>query len=457
MLTDREAACDAKTKHYDVIIAGGGTAGWVAALSAARMNRKVLMIEKKGYLGGTLASGLPIHGFFDGHQRQVVKGIAHEFIERLAAAGQSTGYHYTDLWFNAFVVMNSAAVKPVIFDMLHEADVDLLLFSQIIGCHRHGQFIKSVVVQNKSEQEVIAGDVFIDATGDAWLASLAGAEMQRMPEHTQPPSLVLRIENVDVGRLRTYLCEHPENYLSYRLRPGKQLTKDFIENTQFFFTFPDKVRKLEYKGNYSPFIDRFMFTTMPNTNGVIVNMLRAHQVDCTSSHSLTRASIEMYRNVLHLIEGFKTHIPGFENCYLCDCEPEIQVRETRRIDGEYTLSFDDVMQGAAFTDSIAVGGYFIDIHSPTDAHGTWVRTDKGYGIPYRTMLPKRLENLLVTGRCISGTREASASYRVMATCMALGQAAGTAAALSLKEGCSFRSINVNLLRDILRDQEAVVE
>jgi hypothetical protein len=446
-----------RTADYDVVVVVGGTAGWAAALAAARLNRKVLVVERKGYVGGTLASGLPIHGFYDGEQRRVVKGIADEFVARLVAAGESTGYHFTDLWFNAFVVMNSAAVKPVIFDMLYGAGVELLLYSQVVDVVKDGDSVRAIVVQNKTGQQVIGGRVFIDASGDAALAHLAGAAMQPAAGDSQPPSLVIRLENVDVDRLRRFLCQHPENYPTFRLRPGKQLTGEFIRTTQFFFTFPDKVRLLEYQGEYSPFIDRFMFTTMPNTRGVIVNMLRAHRSDGTSSHSLTRATVELYRNALSLVQGFRRHIPGFEACYLCDCEPELQIRETRRILGEYTMQAEDVMQGKAFADSIAAGGYFVDIHSATDAHGTWIRTDKGYGIPYRTMLPRQVDSLLVTGRCISGSKEASASYRVMATCMALGQAAGTAAALAVRDGCAPRELDVELLRMTLRENDAIVD
>jgi hypothetical protein len=200
-----------------------------------------------------------------------------------------------------------------------------------------------------------------------------------------------------------------------------------------------------------------MFTVMPGTRGVIVNMLRAHRVDCNSSMSLSQATGLLYRNALNLVDGFRDLIPGFKDAYLCDCEPELQIRESRRILGEYTMQLEDVMTGTGFADSIAVGGYFIDIHSATDAHGTWVRTDKGYGIPYRTMLPVQVENLLVTGRCISGTGQASASYRVMATCMALGQAAGAAASLCADRGCLPRGLDVDLLRKKLLEQDAIVD
>jgi hypothetical protein len=143
-------APDSSPRNYDVVVAGGGTAGWMAALSAAREGKSVLMIERKGYCGGVLCSGLSIYGFHDVTHRQVVKGYAHEFVQRLKQRGGSDGYTLLDLWHASMVSVDAAIVKPVIVEMLYEAGVDVLLHAQIVEVVREGRRIVGVVVQEKS-------------------------------------------------------------------------------------------------------------------------------------------------------------------------------------------------------------------------------------------------------------------------------------------------------------------
>ena len=442
-------------ERYDVVVAGGGTAGWMAALSAARCGKTVLVVERKGYLGGALASGLPIHGFSNARHQQVVAGFPQEFVERLNAVGGGSGFIHTDLWFAKFVVTNPAIVKAVIFEMLHEAGVEILLYAQIVDVVTDGRRVEGLIVQKKTEREMILADTFIDASGDGTLCCYAQAPMQTI-DTLQPPTLVFRIENVDVPALRKYVADHPEVYMQGRMLPGKSMTKEFLETTSFFYVFQDRMGDVPFRGDYSPLINRFMFTSTPDDRGIVVNMLRGLHVDGKRSESLTEATIHLYRNLVPLVESFREIVPGFSRCTLCDAEPEIQLRETRRIIGDYTMVTEDVVEGKFPEDAIAVGGYFIDIHSSTDSAGTWKLLEKPYGIPYRALIPKSLDNVLVAGRCISGNREAAASYRVMATCMAMGQAAGTAAALASAAGGRVRDIDTKRLRDRLAEDKAIL-
>ncbi len=447
---------------HDVVVVGGGTAGWAAALAAARVGRSVLVVDRKGYLGGALGTGLPIHGFSNARHEQVVAGIAAELVERLGPVGGAGGLARTDLWFAKYVVTNPAVVKATILEMLDEAGVELLLFSQMVEARLDGRRVAGIVVQKKSERELVAGRTFVDASGDAALCLASGVPMQRLDE-LQPPSLVFRIENVDVAALRRYLVEHPERYMTGRMLPGKQVSREFLEAATFFFVFPELVGEVPFKGDYSPYINRFMFTTTPDERGVVVNMLRARGVDGTRSESLSRATVDMYRNLVALVEFFRSRIPGFSRCSLCDSEPEIQLRETRRVVGDYSLTAEDVVGGRFFEDTIAVGGYFIDIHSSTDSAGTWKLLEKPYGIPDRSLLPQGIENVVVAGRCIAGEREAAASFRVMATCMATGQAAGEAAALAAgadpagPDAGRLRGVDPAELRRRLRGGGAIVD
>ncbi len=440
---------------YDVIVVGGGTAGWVAALAAARQKKDVLLVERKGYLGGVLASGLPINGFFDASQRQVVKGYADELVVRLQEFSGGTDYRLTDLWFGGQVFVDPAVVKPALIEMCHEAGVEILMFSQVVDVVLEGNRVGSIVVQSKSSQEVLRGRSFVDASGDAALSHLAGAPLQEM-KRLQPPTLVFRLENVDLEALREHLVAHPEDFMQGRMLPGRQMTREFFETTDMFFVFPDLVEKIGIKGEYAPFIDRFMFTATPGGSGVVVNMLRALGIDGSSSRSLSQATVDLYRNLIPLVDFYRKNIPGFQHCVLCDAEPEIQLRETRRIAGDYTITAEDALGGESFDDNIAVAGYFIDIHSSEHSHGTWKLLEKPFGIPYRSLLPQNLEGVVTAGRCISGSEEAAASYRVMATCMAVGQAAGTAAALSADGDTTPREIDVEQLRRVLKREGAIL-
>jgi len=435
-------------KVFDVLVAGGGTAGWMAALAAAREGKEVLLVERKGYPGGVLGSGLAVYGFHDAKHRRVVEGYAHEFVERLTRIGGSDGYTLLDLWHASMVTVDAALVKPLIFEMLHEAGVKTLLYAQICDAVRSGRTLKEVVVQEKTGRRSVSAKMFVDATGDALLPFLAGLPFEACEEQ-QPPTLVLRIENVDLGELRGYLLGHPEQYVNWRMLPGKTVDEAFLRNCRKFLIFPDLVKEFPYAGDYAPLINRVMFTCTPKDSGVTVNMLRARDVDGTSSESLTRASFDVYRNVVPFVEFFRRRLPGFSRCRLVDCEPELQLRETRRIAGLTPMRTEDVLEGRFPRDTIAVGGYFMDIHSAKDSGGKWVMTPGAFGIPYGALVAKDADNLLAAGRCISGSREAAAAYRVMATSMAMGQAAGTAAALCADAGCTASDLDVGRLRERL--------
>jgi hypothetical protein len=199
-----------------------------------------------------------------------------------------------------------------------------------------------------------------------------------------------------------------------------------------------------------------MFTCTPDCRGVTVNMLRAHEIDGTSSESLTQATFDVYRNLLLLVDFFRQRIPGFSRCRLVDSEPEIQLRETRRMIGEYTIQADDVVGSRFPADTISVGGYFIDMHSAKDSGGHWVMVPGAFGIPYRAITSKDADNLFAAGRCISGAREAAAAYRVMATSMAMGQAAGIAAGLCIEKKCPSKNIDIRLLQSRLLETGMVL-
>lgn len=443
---------------YDVIVAGGGTSGWVAGLAAARNNARVLVIDGRGYLGGNLASGLPIVGMHDSQYRQVVKGVAQEFIERLENVDGAEEPDFTPMWNNSAIPIDPVLVKSVIFEMLTEAEVDILLYSRVIAASATNNQLRNITVQTKEGPRIFTANVFIDATGDADLAALLNLPLKKGDAEgkMQASSLIFRMCNVDLGALRDFLVQNKNAFVDWRMRPGEKITEKFLRNTKIFLILPELLDKIQTKGDYRPLVDRVMFCVLPDERSVLVNMLQAYGVDGTRSESLTRGTIDLRVNVVSLIEFFRKYIVGFDQAYVVDADPNILMRETRRIIGQYILTEEDVLTGRQFDDNIAIGAYYIDFHNPSDPHCDSTLIKVPYGIPFRCLVPQGVDNLLVAGRAISGTSRAAGSYRVMGPCMAVGEAAGTAAALAVQDSVPITKLDVDKLQQTLVKQRAVV-
>lgn len=444
---------------YDVIIVGGGTSGWIAALAAARNNAKTLVIDGRGYLGGNLASGLPIVGMHDTQYRQVVQGIVQEFIDRLVNVNGAEEPDFTPMWNNSLIPIDPVLVKSVILEMLIEAEVDILLYGGAVAASATNNQLRNITVQAKEGQRSFTAKVFIDATGDADVAALLNSPMEKgnAEGKMQASSLIFRMCNVNLGTLRNFLIQNKNAFVDWRMRPGERITEKFIRDTKLFLILPELLDKIQTKGDYRPLVDRVMFCVLPNERDVLVNMLQAYGIDGTRSESLTRGTVDLRVNVVPLIEFFRKHIPGFSQAYAVDADPNILVRETRRIVGQYILTEEDVLTGHQFDDSIAIGAYYIDVHNPSDPHCDCTLIKAPYGIPFRCLVTQGVDNLLVTGRAISGTSRAAGSYRVMGTCMAVGQAAGTAAALAVQDNIPVTKLDVDKLRRTLIKQRAIVD
>jgi hypothetical protein len=447
-------------RQRQVVVVGGGTAGWVAALAAARNGADVFVIERRQHFGGNLSSGLPILGFFNVQSQQIVKGIADELVQRLLPLRGTDGYQLYDLWASSMVALEPIIVKSVIQQMLEEAGVNFLFAAQVTDVVVEDKRLAGLVVQKKSGRELVKADVYIDATGDAELACLAGAPVRLGAEGSgamQPATLLFRLLNIDVRALRDHLKRHPDDYVDWRMKPGTRITAEFLESVPIGLAFTRFLDQARENGDYDATIDRVMWAMFPNDRSMLVNMLRPFDVDGTRSESITDGLRQMRPEVLKLEAFFRKYIPGCHNAYAVDVDPELLLRETRRIEGEYVLTAQDVFDGRQFDDSIGLGGYYVDVHNPGDPGCACVLSEGTYGIPYRCLLPKGIDNLLVAGRCISGTQEAAGSFRVMATCMAIGEGAGTAAALAVKIGATPRAIDREILRRKLIAGGALVE
>jgi hypothetical protein len=442
-------------KSYDIVVVGGGPAGINAAIAAGRKKKKVLLIERHGFLGGmsTIASVYPWMTFHTENGTQVIKGIAEEIVQKLKDRGASPGHLRDTCGFVYSVTPYDPEVYKVLaVELLQDAGVDLLVHSFVDHLTVENDRITAIEITSKSGRMKIQAEQFIDASGDADLAFLSGAPTLKGrdgDQKTQPLTMKFRMRGVDLDKIKEHMLNHQDNF--FKKTPFDELPDLPLTAVQGFYK--------EWKEAKLPINrDQVLFFAGPAKDEVLVNMTRVQDLDGTRIEDLTKAEFEGRKQVLMIADFLVKWIPGFEEASISSTGAQIGIRESRRIEGEYILTKEDVTAGKAFEDVISKSGYPIDIHAPS-GNGmeiAWVEGDGSFDIPYRTLVPKKINNLLVAGRCISTTHEALATTRLTPSAMAVGQAAGTAASLALETKCSPREIDVKRLQEMLVEDGMVL-
>ncbi len=407
--------------EVDVLIVGGGSAGWSAAAAAARRGASTLLVEQYGFLGGMMTAGDvgcicgPYTCAPGSTTKQIVFGLCGEFMRRLESHGAGYKYHHR------FQVDHHQA-KVVLDEMIVEADVRPLYHTFCADALLEGRTMRGAVIENKAGRQAILARLVIDATGDGDAAALAGAPYEKGDAQggLQGPTYIFDMAGVDVERA-----------LAVPLSRLRALMDDAIRSRDWPLT--------RVSGSYSP---------LPQPGVVHANLTRVYGVDGTDPEGLTRADIEGRRLAVVYAEFLRARVPGFERAYLASLAPQIGIRETRRIMGEYVLTGDDVLNARKFDDGICNAAWPIELHDPAgpDTLRTHLQGDEYYQIPFRCLVPLQIDQLLVAGRCLSSTREGHGSARVMAYAMAMGEAAGTAAAIALQAGVPVRQVDGGVLR-----------
>lgn len=418
------------TDNADVLVLGAGPAGICAAVSAARMGAKVILVERYGAVGGNLTLGnvSPILG-------RVSAGTMYDEIIALLAENHK-GERKVETRNGKEIHIDAEEAKGILIKLLKENAVKVMLQSSVCDAIKEGNKVCGAIITTPMGLCAITAKRIIDTTGDGAFAYLAGCEykMGRDDGRTQPVTLEFTITGVDESR--AIMCFGGSDPV--QLSNGKKYS-DFCKECEQNGILPKNVSIVR--------LHRTFYDGERNVNATQMN-----EINGLDTADLYKAEAELREQIEKIVEFLKKYIPGYENCAIKTTANTLGVRETRRIMGDYVMCDADVENGNHYDDAVVHNAWFlIDIHNPSgggqaEGHS---KMAKPYDIRYGALLPLGVENLLTAGRCISGTHRAHASYRVMAICMATGEAAGTAAALSIKNNITPRQLSAEKIREIL--------
>ena len=424
--------------EYDVVVLGGGPAGLAAAAAAGQHGRRVLLIERYGFLGGMgTAAGVTnfcgLHANVHGDIRQVVHGVADDLLARIDRLGGLNAPHMV-LGKIAAQAYDTAAFKCAADDLLLAHKVDIRFHALAVGVVMDSETrIKALLIEDKSGRGAVLARCFIDCSGDGDLAAFAGAAFEKGDEHGNMlyPTTMFRVNGVDAAAAGEAWRSIPALMDEAEKRGRKFPRKGAI------------VRPMKHTSEW-----RVNVTQVKNAQG--------RAVDATDASELSAGEIEGRKQAIDFFEFLRREAPGFRDAYVVDIPPQLGVRETRRITGLYQLTADDVLSCASFDDSIGINGWPIENHAAGDVIWRWqAEGSRGFNhLPYRMLLPVTaggavFENLMVAGRCASMTHEGQSAARVSGGCFVMGQAAGTAAHLSLAGNGGNADIAVGALQETL--------
>jgi hypothetical protein len=417
-------------RSIDVLVVGGGMAGCSAAVAAAQSGLQTMLVERYGFLGGTASAAMvgSICGLYtcgpDSSQEQLIYGHAQELIDKLdsknAGFRRNHRYHF-----------DHAILEMTLDEWLVEVGVNIFFHTQVVDAIVEENTLTGVIIENQAGRSVILARAIIDTSGDGIVAARAGAPYEVGDDmgKLQAPTYVFYVGGVDIERAMavpdTDLRDMQANFHNSGGNPLPRIS-----------------------GSYTP----------SNKPGVVhANMTRTSGVNALDPASFSEGHLEGRRQVRIYFGFLKESVPGFENAYIDSIAHELGVRETRRIIGEYILNREDVLEAHKFADAICRSSWPVEDHTiGLDTIRLHLPGDDYYQVPYRALVPLKIDNLLVAGRCMSTTHDALASVRVMGPAIAMGQAAGNAAVIAVQDKLPPRYIPVHKLQTMLRDQGVLI-
>lgn len=445
------------TDFFDVVVIGGGPSGSCAAIAAARLGCRTALIERHGFLGGTLTAAMvsPMMSFHAAGT-QVVRGLPQEIVDRLVRIGASPG-HVPDPVDYCFSItpFDYEGLKRVLLEMAVEAGLTLWLHSVVTGVDATEGRIDRLKVWMKGGIREVTAKVFVDASGDGDVAAGAGMPFEvgrKQDGLMQPMTLIFRLQGVDWEAIMDYLEKHPEEAEHGQAIAGAVHVEAMRRlPIRGFAAFPTLVKQARAAGELNIPRERLLIFEGTHPGEAVVNTTRVLGLRAFVGEEFSKAEIEGRRQAYELVDFLRRRVPGFSQSYIVDTPAQIGVRESRRFLGDYVLTEEDILTARRFDDTIACGGYPIDIHDPASAANVTKRLPAGqyFSVPYRCLLPRDGSNLIMAGKCISTTHEAFGAFRVSPIIMAVGQAAGTAAALAARHNIFPRALDPQELRRTL--------
>ena len=439
------------TREFDVVVAGGGTAGVVAAIAAARTGARTALIEAKGYPGGTVTEGgTAIHSFYNlwkafpgVEKRQVVKGIPSELIDRMITMGYCTGHAEMERGFDydsVCTALDTEVYKLVAFEMLVEAGVFVAVNTLAVGAVTEGSTLKGVIVESRSGREVFRGNAFVDCTAYGDLAAHAGTEFTVPDDYASCNSIGLG--NVDMDAYFAFLKKHDAvDQLARGMRSGQedQIVRLSGRNANLPEEYREEARKIGMSGTVTTTHHNYLMFVKFNckVEGSVLNR-----------DDVARAELIIRQNQLKGVELFRKFLPGCKDAFIARTSPSLNIRRGRLIACDYDITHEDVIEARHFDDEVFVYGFH------DSAPRLQVKDGGTYGIPYRALRVKGMDNLCVAGMMITSDHRAHMSTRNTVSSMAQGQAAGTAAALCAAGDMGSRDLPYEKLRGQL-EQDGV--